>query len=453
MTLAVEVSRPACDRAGLSGQKIAVEWAHPDGPPGLEIEASLRRFDGQVTPLQVKKNAAGTGTFTCRVPDLRADRYFVDIRARGTSGAESWASTTFAVTSARRVAKIELDAPYAEIGGTLSGRVTLEGKPLRRERVRVDLLDSHNRIVARSDLAATGELAFKFDVKPWMPMLTRVVARLLSGGREVDHQYAYFHVTKRHRGQFNFVAFGRPFGTLAPWAERALAKYGVTVHLSIGSVNPANHVAANEIAWMPYTIHIWNALDDDGIMAETGCWNDPALTGPRVTQLAEYHTPSRQHGVFAYSLGDEIAVRGSCLSSYCLSAYREYLEQEYGSIAALNTSWGSSYNGFDEVILLNPKDNDGATARSQGIYARWYDRQAFQCYNICRYYRAFGEAYRGMDPQAWTGFEGAGAFLAGDDFDLIIRTNQWWAPVAGLGDEVIHSLAPQDFPRWNWMGY
>ena len=59
MTLSVEVSQPACDRAELSGQKITVEWAHPGSPPGLEIEASLRRFDGQITPLKIKQNAAG----------------------------------------------------------------------------------------------------------------------------------------------------------------------------------------------------------------------------------------------------------------------------------------------------------------------------------------------------------------------------------------------------------
>ena len=472
MTLAVSVNTPACDRAELSGQRITIEWAHPNAPPGLEIEVSLRRFDGQVTPLKVKKNAAGTGTLTCGVPDLRAGRYFVDIRARGTSGAESWASATFAVTSERRVASLELDAPYSEIGGTLSGNVSLEGAPLAGELVRVDLVDSRNRIVARADLDAVGQMAFKFDVKPWMPMLTRVVARLLADGREVHHRYAYFHVTKRNRGRFNFLIWDCPTGTLAPWAERALAKYGVTLQLGYYRVNPPswgnppNYVAANEIAWVPFTISIEDALDPNGIMKshtlvddpyrlidQTGCWNDPKLVEARVTKLAETFTPSRQHGVFVYSLGDEIPTRGSCLSPHCLSAYRKYLEQEYDSIEALNVSWGSSYRSFDEIELLDPKDNDGAEARRQGIYARWYDRQAYQRYNICQYYKAFGDAFGKADPKARTGFEGAGMFGHGDDYDLIVRTNQFWVPYPDLGDEVLRSLAPRDFPRSNWMGY
>ncbi len=462
MTLAVTASIPSCDRAELSGQKIAVHWAHPNAPRALEIEASLRRFDGQVTPLAVKKDAAETGTLTWGVPDLRAGRYFVDVRAHGTGGAESWASTTFAVTSARRVASLTLDAPYSEVGGTLSGKVSLEGAPLAGELVRIDLVDPHNRIVARSDLALTGPLSFKFDVEPWMPMLTRVVARLLADGEEVHHRYAYFNVTKRNRGRFNFLIWGQPRGTLAPWAERALAKYGVTLQLgangllsppSYGSPHPRNYVAASEIAWVPYTVHIANTLDDEGIMAETGCWNDPERTGPRLKKLADLCTLSRQHGVFVYSLGDEIATRGSCLSPHCLNAYRKYLEQEYGSVEALNASWGSTYGSFDEIELLDPKDNDGAEAKRQGIYARWYDRQAFQCYNICQYYKQFGDAYRQIDPKAWTGFEGAGAFGSGIDYDLIVRTNQFWAPYPGLGDEVLRSLAPREFPRANWMGY
>jgi len=459
MTLAVAVSSPVCDRTELSGQKIAIEWAHPKAPPGLEIEVSLRRFDGQVTPLEVKRNAAGTGTLTCGVPDLRADRYFVDVRARGTSGRETWASTTFAVTSVRRVASLKLDAPYSEIGGMLSGKVSLEGPPLAGELVRIDLVDARNRIVARSDLGAAGQAAFKFDVKPWMPMLVRVVARLLANGQEVDHQYTYFHVTKRNRGRFNFLIWDYPMGTLAPWAERALAKYGVTLQLGYLRVeppswgNPPNYVAANEIAWVPYTTYIGNKLDQNGIMAETGCWNDPKLVMPRVKKLAENFTPARQHGVFVYSLGDEIATRGSCLSPHCLRAYRKYLEQEYGSIGALNSSWGSSYKSFGEIELLDPRDNDGAEAKRRKIYARWYDRQAFQSYNICQYYKRFGYAYRRIDPKAWTGFEGAGSFNSGDDYDLIIRTNQFWVSYPGLGDEVIRSLAPRDFPRSNWMGY
>ncbi len=375
----------------------------------------------------------------------------MDTIVRGPKGVEAWGSATFEVTSTRAVEAIELDSPYAEVGGTLAGKVTLAGAPGPGESLRVDLLDPRGRVIARSDQPIQpGAMAFQFAVKPWMPMLIRVAARLMRENKEVAYRYAWFHVTQRHRGRFNHLIWDYPRGTLAPWCERALAKYGMTLQLAGG--NPPNYVAANGLAWVPYTTHIKNTLDANGIMNK-GCWNDPQVVKARVAGLAKKYIPARQHGVFVYSLGDEIATRGSCLSPYCLAAYRKYLQEQYGTIEALNASWGSTYKSFGEVNLLDPKDNNAAEARRRGMYPRWFDRQAFQSYNICRYYKQFGDAYRKIDPLSRTGYEGAGRFDRGDDYDLIVRTNQFWSPYPGLGDEVIRSIAPRDFPRANWMGY
>ena len=460
MALEVKVNQPTCGWGKSSDTRVRVEWRAPGPPPGrqVRVDVSLRRFDGQTTRLKSLKATSTHGTIECGVGlansgpiSLRAGRYFVDTIIRGPQGVEAWGSATFEVTSERAVEKLELDSPYSEIGGTLSGKVTLAGKGGPGESVRVGLLDPRGRVIARTDLPIRpGAMAFRFDVKPWMPMLMRVVARLMREDKEVAHTYAWFHVTKRHRGRFNHLIWDYPRGTLAPWCERALARHGMTLQLCGG--NPPNYVAANGLAWVPYTIHIRNTLDADGIM-KGGCWNDPEVVDERVAKLAEKHAPARQHGVFVYSLGDEIATRGSCLSPHCLTAYRKYLQEQYASIRALNASWGSTYESFGKVKLLYPKDNDGVEAQRSGIFPRWFDRQAFQSDNICRYYKQFGDAYRRIDPESRTGYEGAGRFDRGDDYDLIVRTNQFWSPYPGLGDEVIRSIAPRDFPRSNWMGY
>ncbi len=460
MKLKVKVTEPTCDWRRASDMRAQVEWRTPGPPPArqVQVDVSLRRFDGRTTLLKSLKAISTHGTIECGIGqannepiNLRAGRYFVDMIVRGPQGVEAWGSDTFEVTSKRAVEKIELDSPYAEIRGTLSGKVTLTGGAGPGESVRVDLLDPHGRVIARTDLPIRpGAVAFQFGVKPWMPMLVRVVARLMREGKEVAHRHAWFHVTKRHRGRFNHLIWDYPKGTLAPWCERALAKQGMTLQLCGG--NPPNYVAANGLAWVPYTIHIKNTLDANGIM-NGRCWNDPKVVRERVAGLAAKYAPARQHGVFVYSLGDEIATRGSCLSPHCLTAYRKYLQEQYVSIGALNASWGSTYKSFGEVKLLDPKDNDAAEAKRRGIYSRWFDRQSFQSYNICRYYKQFGDAYRKIDPESRTGYEGAGRFDRGDDYDLIVRTNQFWSPYPGLGDEVIRSIAPRDFPRSNWMGY
>ncbi|MDZ7620410.1 MAG: alpha-amylase family protein, partial [Patescibacteria group bacterium] len=202
----------------------------------------------------------------------------------------------------------------------------------------------------------------------------------------------------------------------------------------------------------PYTTHIAATKDEQGVMTPA-CWNDDAAIQAYVEKTVNNSIASRQHGVFAYSLGDEIAVRGSCLSPHCLEAYRRYLREQYGEIAALNASWGTQYGGFDEVQLSKPDDNDEAEALKAGNFPRWFDRQAYQSHNFCKLCERFGEGFRRIDPHSVCGFEGAGTFRRADDLDGFVRSNTFWSPYPGTADEVLRSIAPRDFPRANWMGY
>ena len=169
--------------------------------------------------------------------------------------------------------------------------------------------------------------------------------------------------------------------------------------------------------------------------------------------LSDQHQPSRRHGVFAYSLGDEVDTRGACVATSCLNAYRDYLKEVYGALDALNHSWGTGFGAWEEVSLAEASDNEEARSLKDRNFPRWFDRQAFMSYNFVQYARKYAATYRAMDPQAKTGFEGAGRFVGGDDIDLIVRHLDFWSPYPGTTDEVIRSIAPRGFPRANWMGY
>jgi beta-galactosidase len=281
-------------------------------------------------------------------------------------------------------------------------------------------------------------------------MLVRVEATLLSGESPAASAYEYFHVTKRHRGQFNFLMWDYPNGTLGAYGMESLARLGVSLVLS-GSAPPL-HVQAYDAAWVPYTTHVDAHHDEKGVMKPC-CWNDEPKISEHVQRIVSKRELDRQSGVFVYSLGDEIATRGSCLHPACLAAFRKYLQDEYGTVVALNASWGSSYAGFDQVALDPPDDDKANVAKQKGNYPRWYDRQAYQCYNFTRLCKRFVDGFAKLDPQSRVGFEGAGSVEEGDDYDLIVRTNGFWSPYPGLGDEIIRSIAPRDFPRSNWMGY
>jgi hypothetical protein len=448
--LEAAVQQAEITREDLPTVKAAASW---EAPPGMDVDLELRltRWDGLRIPLVSAAGQENAEFAEADLPALPAGEYHLDAFLRSKRGVENWVTTAFAVTTERKVAEVSLAQDWGEVGEELAGSARLEGEPGADERLAIRLRDRHNRILAQQELpAAEPVAAFSFPTEPWMPMLLRVEACLSDGKGDVSTAHAYYRITRRNRGQFNFLVWDYPKDTLAPYAEEALARLGMTVQLAGG--NPPPEVAAFNVAWVPYTTRIMDPHDENGVM-QPHCWNDEPAIDQYVQGIADNYAASRAHGVFAYSLGDETVTRGSCVHPACLNAYRAYLEQEYGDIAALNASWGSNYAGFAEVALMDPADNDAAAALRERNYPRWYDRQAFQCCNFVQFCTRFAGKYSELDPEARTGFEGAGRFDRGDDFDLIVRTNGFWSPYPGPGDEVIRSIADRDFPRANWMGY
>lgn len=442
LSIAVEPQR--FDRDAEQAQ-LVVRW---EGAAGLRLEGRLRRRDdGAVLPLALP--ASRREEIRQPLPLLRSGSYFAEVWARSGRGVEAWATTTFEVLSRRSIEAIEPQRTWAEVGEAFAGRVRLSRQLGEGEGLELRLKDRQGRIWARLTRRSFGRLtSYHFPVKPWYPMLLQLEAVWHAGRGEVAASSVYLHVVKRNRGRFNFLVWDYPRGPTAPYAEEALARLGMTLQLAGGA--PPAFVAAYDVAWVPYTTRILAPLDEQSHMKPV-CWNDEPAVEEYIQGIVGKYREARQHGVFVYSLGDETVTRGACLHPACLQAYRLYLAEQYGGdIAALNRAWGTNYRSFDEVEV---RDNDEATALREGRFARWFDRQAFQCYNFARFCQRFGDAYRELDPQARTGFEGAGRFDAGDDYDLIVRKNGFWSPYPGPGDEILRSIAPRDFPRANWMGY
>ena len=416
----------------------------------ISVEWQVRREDGVVIPLKSTTTREAEGRLSEKLPRLRVGRYRLDATVRQGKAVVAWQTVPFEAQPWARCGSVKLDCAsgWGEVGGRIRGKVSLTRRLNEGERVEVRLLDQRGRLLLRQTLAEVE--AFELPIAPWLPMLVRVEAARCDDRGDLAVAHAWFQVVKRHRGQFNFLIWDVPSGPTAPYAEESLARLGTTLQLKGGA--PPRHVAACDVAWVPYTTRILERQDKNGLM-QPQCWNDAAKVQAYVTGLAEKYRGARQHGVFVYSLGDENHVRGSCLSPQCLKAYRTYLKEVYGTVAKLNASWGSTCKSFDDVALLQADDNQASEAKRQKNYPRWYDRQAFRSWNYVQYCKAFARAYRAIDPQSRTGFEGAGRFDRGDDLDLFVRELEFWSPYPGTADEVLRSIAPRDFPRSNWMGY
>lgn len=422
----------------------------------LTVAMTLRRKDGwsvELPDAKVELPARGKGTVNVELPVLCEGRYALSVVARSERGVETFGADTFRVTPAYSVKSVTVALEFVEAGGEISGEVELSETPPEGARLHVQLRDSYDRILAIKELglgkAVDSKVPFTVRTNEWCTILMRAQAVLSDARGEVARAEAKFNVPRRGRGRFNFVSWDYP--------RRETGYHGATrlrdaAGFSVGLSQTASHpmLAACNMPYIPYTTHIKAALDENGVMKPC-CWNDEEAATKHVNAIAEKYQPARRHGVFVYSLGDEVSTSGCCLSPACLRAYRAYLKGQYGTIDALNRSWDSDYESFDAVNVLEKGDNLGKAALQARRYARWYDRQAFARYNMARFCARFHRAFKARDPQAITGFEGSGRF--GDDYDLIVETNGFWTPYPGLGDEVVRSLAPRGYIHGNWTGY
>ena len=447
--LKISFAEKSIERSELPAEHCLLSWKK--GPVGGALNYRIRRADGRVIRTVSEELSNSQGEMTCRIPVVRQDTYHFDAWIKEKGGIATWDTRDFEVRASNYVKSVSLETDWGEVGEQITGSVKLIQSPVDSQELRVELVDRHDRVLSRKSPDFSGNTAdFGFQVKDWMPMLLRVRASLHGRQREVSCAHAYFRVTNRQRDRFHFLVWDFPGGALAPYAEQQLSELGASLQLSGG--NPPRIAAAYEMSWVPYTTRILAEHDTQGYMKPT-CWNNEPEIQKYVDGIAAKYRQSRQHGVFAYSLGDEVDTQGACVRPACMEAYRRYLKKQYGNIKKLNESWESSYGSFEDVKLLKPGDNDAKTALERGNYPRWYDRQAFKSYNQIQFCERFAAAFGDMDPDALTGFEGAGRMWNGDNYDLLVRKMDFWSPYPDPGDEVIRSLCPAGFITGNWMGY
>lgn len=78
-------------------------------------------------------------------------------------------------------------------------------------------------------------------------------------------------------------------------------------------------------------------------------------------------------------------------SPYTFKKYQTWLEDLYGNINTLNTSWSTSYNSFEE-ITSRPKDNTNASL--------WYDWCRFNQWRVTDFFKFLSDEIHKYDPDA-----------------------------------------------------
>jgi hypothetical protein len=178
----------------------------------------------------------------------------------------------------------------------------------------------------------------------------------------------------------------------------------------------------------------------------------------RLVDSARFFSPYRP--VF-YDLGDESGIADLAaywdfdFSDEALGEMRAWLQERYGTLAALNRQWGSSFEAWDQVV---PDTTREAMRRTDENYSAWADHKEFMDISYARALQMGAEAVRSVDPDAYVGVAGAQMpGWGGYDYSRLAQAINAIEPYdIGNNIEIIRSLNPRmafvttSFARGPW---
>jgi len=502
LTLQVQLSsgEEALARSELANKELRVRWADASGLAPTRIRLRMRSEDGTSLDLPVLNTGdMASGVQGFRLPSVSAGTYWLDAIADGKGGVLGWSVTRLVVRSTAQVVKVSLDRESGEAGAPIVGTVTVNDSLPETATVRVEAVDRYGRRVSRQELKSPGKgTKFSLATDAQTPGFLGVEATITDGDGVVSRRFApaAYKITRRKHGQWNLMAWGRLYASqFLEHADDLLAANGVTSRLETSQV-PWWYMTRAGMNYTPYCDSGLYRLpdmgpqeptvDEHGVLARAnGCWNHEPVISGQLRKRLDAERDFSAHGVLAYSMGDEVAVFGSCLHPSCWKVYQDWLKTRYDSIKELNESWGTRFPSFAKIrprvdetsIPWYPKRSQRipwqlswannehsslwATSGSSAwrpswiSYPRYIDRRAFQYWNFANYCRRFRDAARVIDPRARVGVEGSDVYLDAD-IDVIVRNTGWWMPYAGENggttNEVIRSIAPRSYMHGNFIG-
>ena len=181
----------------------------------------------------------------------------------------------------------------------------------------------------------------------------------------------------------------------------------------------------------------------------------PLLSGRTRAQLLELVRErvarAVPHKPLLVSLDDEISATrlanplDFCFAESSLTGFRAWLRARYGTIDALNRTWGATYERFDDVF---PRTTDEVRKRELGFglpqnLADWNDHRAFMDSVLQQTIALVADAARKLAPGVPVGFEGgqAPAAFGGWDWAQLLEAVDYVEPYdIGGTRELVRSL-------------
>jgi len=299
-------------------------------------------------------------------PPLPEGRYAFDVIVRNSSGASvNWASAELVVVSPESLKLTTDKESYRESETVhITGQATGLGNA--RYTVRLEITDSYGRLLLRESfpLAADGGFTTKFPVRNLLAARHTIEATLFREERPCAGASRTFYCPRFGWDDFYNILWGDP-----EHIEITRDNAGINCYLAAGWPGHEHLAAQASEAGLPL---LWTNVAPQ---SPEQTQQEPAKAEVAYDeQVSRVNGWLNRYGAIGVCFQDE---RHSFADpepdEECLSRFRQWLREQYGSLARLNLSWNSNFASWDEVKPTLTKD----FKPDQKNLAPWLDFRLF----------------------------------------------------------------------------
>lgn len=438
-------------------------------PLGIECGAALTGklsviIRDHTSAVEAKKElplklSAGTNTVPVELPKLKAGRHFLDLAVTSPQGIEQWGTVWFEVTAPVTLTQFGADNEFHEKGETPALTATLSAPAPAKTSIKIALTDTNDRLYLQREVpVAAGQTTIslgKADLSSATTIASRLRGELIVNGQAMDARDQFLFVPRRGSDEFRSIIWGVGGDSGLTWlAMRQLRAAGFSDHLSHPSPTGSTEriMALCDMPLVCYAYRVMGGADEKGWRkdhwvkdVEDGCLYNPELQQTSSQVVLDRIKNVIPYGPSLYSLGDENYFDyESGLSPFGLKAFRESMQRKYGTIDALNATWGTTYASWDEVKPLGKQE-----AMKAGLWPAFHDHMSFNEQEYADYHHFLRKEIQSVDKYAWVGAEGS----VPGDLEKTIEGMEIWGPYSDkVGNELLRSLAGPQVVRGNWWG-
>jgi hypothetical protein len=180
----------------------------------------------------------------------------------------------------------------------------------------------------------------------------------------------------------------------------------------------------------------YKTTKDPKYLIRTPSLSDPVWQEEQRKRIEELVTRYRGDRPFLYDIRDESSITLSAdpfdfdFSPVALTAFRKWLQGQYGTLEALNGEWDTTYASWDEVKPLTTDEMKALDRQGSENYAQWCDFRSFMDTSFAQAADAFRGYIHKYDPAGLAGLEGLQMPSAFGGFDLwkLSQVMDWLEP-------------------------